>query len=120
MWRQRQRGDRPHPRQRRARATILDIDRRAGEAIARESGLTFIEGDVADTRSLWARVAAAGAFGILVNSAGVDQHAFFGGTSAQQWRRLHAINLETVFATTHSVLPAMQDARFDQPHQHRL
>jgi 2-hydroxycyclohexanecarboxyl-CoA dehydrogenase len=95
-----------------ARVTILDIDRRAGEAMAAEHGVSFIEGDVADTEALRARVTAAGAFSILVNSAGVDQHGFFGETSPGQWRRWLAINLEAVFATTHAVLPAMQQARF--------
>jgi 2-hydroxycyclohexanecarboxyl-CoA dehydrogenase len=95
-----------------AQVAILDIDRRAAEAMARECGLAFIEGDVADTETLRARVAAAGTFDILVNSAGVDQHAFFGTTSPAEWRRLLAINLEAVFAATHAVLPAMQAARF--------
>lgn len=95
-----------------ALVTILDIDRRAGETMAPEYGLTFIEADVADTEALRARVAAAGAFGILVNSAGIDQHRFFGETSPPEWRRWLAINLEAVFATTHAVLPAMQEARF--------
>ena len=95
-----------------ARTTILDIDRRAGEAIALECGSTFIESDVADTETLRARVAAAGACSILVNCAGVDQHSFFGETSPLEWRRLLAINLEAVFATTHAVLPAMQQAHF--------
>jgi 2-hydroxycyclohexanecarboxyl-CoA dehydrogenase len=95
-----------------ARTTILDIDRRAGEALALECGLTFIEADVEDTQTLRARVAAAGAFSILVNSAGLDQHAFFGETSPPEWRRWLAINLEAVFATTHAVLPAMQHAGF--------
>jgi 2-hydroxycyclohexanecarboxyl-CoA dehydrogenase len=95
-----------------AQTTILDIDRRAGEAMALEYGVTFIEADVADTETLLVRVAAAGAFNILVNSAGVDQHSFFGETSPLEWRRWLAINLEAVFATTHAVLPAMQGARF--------
>jgi 2-hydroxycyclohexanecarboxyl-CoA dehydrogenase len=95
-----------------AQVTILDIDRRAGEAIAGNHGLTFIEGDVADTEALRARVAVAGSFDILVNSAGVDQHSFFGETSPPEWRRWLAVNLEAVFATTHGVLPGMQAARF--------
>jgi 2-hydroxycyclohexanecarboxyl-CoA dehydrogenase len=95
-----------------AKTAILDIDRRAGEAIALECGLTFIEADVADTETLRAQVAATGSFDILVNSAGVDQHAFFGATSPAEWRRYLAINLEAVFATTQAVLPAMQRARF--------
>jgi len=95
-----------------AQVTILDIDRRAGEALVFECGLRFIEGDVADTEASRGRVAVAGAFDILVNSAGVDQHSFFGATSPLEWRRWLAINLEAVFATTHAVLPAMQEARF--------
>ncbi|KWV45566.1 3-oxoacyl-ACP reductase [Bradyrhizobium macuxiense] len=95
-----------------AQATILDRDRRAGEAMVGEYELAFIEADVADTENLRACIAAAGSFDILVNSAGVDQHAFFTATSPPEWRRWLAINLEAVFATTHAVLPAMQAARF--------
>jgi 2-hydroxycyclohexanecarboxyl-CoA dehydrogenase len=95
-----------------ARVTILDINRSAGEALAREHGLTFIEVDVADTEALLAKVAAAGSFDILVNNAGVDQHSFFGETSPAEWRGWLAINLEAVFAATHAVLPSMQAARF--------
>ncbi len=95
-----------------AETTILDIDRSVGEAVARECGVTFIASDVAETDALRARVAAAGRFDILVNSAGVDQHAFFGETSPADWRRLIAVNLEAVFATTQAVLPAMQATRF--------
>jgi 2-hydroxycyclohexanecarboxyl-CoA dehydrogenase len=95
-----------------ARTTILDRDRHAGEAMAREYGPTFVAADVADMEGLRASVAAAGRFDILVNSAGVDQHAFFTTTTPSEWRQLLAINLEAVFATTHVVLPAMQAARF--------
>src|SRR6201999_1943219 len=95
-----------------AQTTIIDRDRHAGEAIARECGLTFIEADVSETETLRARVAAAGHFDVLVNNAGVDQHSFFTETSPDEWRRLLAINLEAVFATTYAVLPAMQSARF--------
>jgi 2-hydroxycyclohexanecarboxyl-CoA dehydrogenase len=41
---------------------------------------------------------------------GVDQHAFFTQTTPQDWRRLIAVNLESVLNTTHAVLPAMQQA----------
>ena len=95
-----------------AQTSILDRDRRAGEAMAGECGVSFIETDVTDTEALRARVAVAGRFDILVNSAGVDQHSFFTGTAPPEWRHLLAINLEAVFATTHAVLPAMQAARF--------
>lgn len=95
-----------------ARVTILDIDRRAGEALAHAHGLTLVEADVGDAETLRALVATAGSFDILVNCAGIDQHAFFGETSPPEWRRWLAVNLEAVFATTHAVLPAMQAKRF--------
>jgi len=95
-----------------AHTTIVDRDRSAGKAISNECRLKFIAADVADTEALRASVGAAGRFDTLVNSAGVDQHAFFTATTPPEWRQLLAINLEAVFATTHAVLPAMQAARF--------
>jgi 2-hydroxycyclohexanecarboxyl-CoA dehydrogenase len=95
-----------------AQTAILDIDRRLGEVVAQQCGSTFIACDVTDIEALRTKIAAAGSFDILVNSAGVDQHSFFGETTPDEWRRLLAINLEAVFATTHAVLPAMQAARF--------
>ena len=55
---------------------------------------------------------ATGPFDILVNNAGMDQHAFFTNTTVAQWRDLLAVNLESVFATTHVALPSMQAAGF--------
>ncbi len=56
-------------------------------------------------------VAEYGPFQVLVNSAGIDQHAFFTHTQPHEWNHLLRINLETVLNTTHAVLPAMQQAR---------
>ena len=95
-----------------AAVTVVDIDREAGEAIAAAHGLEFIAADVTDGAALRERLAAAGPFDSLVNNAGVDQHAFFTDTSPADWRRLLAVNLESVFTVTHIVLPAMQAARF--------
>ena len=66
----------------------------------------------ATTTRVHAVVQQLGPFDILVNSAGVDQHAFFTETTPQDWRRLLAVNLESVFSTTHAVLPAMQAAGY--------
>ena len=57
-------------------------------------------------------IAQQGAFDILVNNAGLDQHAFFTATSPQDWTKLLAVNLVSVLACTHAVLPAMQSAGF--------
>ena len=53
-----------------------------------------------------------GPFDIVVNNAGVDQHAFFTDTKAEDWARLIGVNLVSVLACTHAALPAMQAAGF--------
>ena len=53
-----------------------------------------------------------GPFDIVVNNAGVDQHAFFTDTTPEDWARLLAVNLVSAFACTHAALPAMQAAGF--------
>ena len=68
--------------------------------------------DVSDPDAVAASVAAHGPFDTLVNCAGIDQHAFFTRTAPADWRRLIAVNLEGVLATTHAVLPAMQAEGF--------
>jgi 2-hydroxycyclohexanecarboxyl-CoA dehydrogenase len=59
-----------------------------------------------------AAVAGQDPFHVLVNNAGVDQHAFFTQTSPADWEMLLGVNLLSVFATTHAVLPAMQLAGY--------
>lgn len=95
-----------------AATTIIDIDHPAGANLAREIGAGFFAADVADAEQVHRIVAEAGPFDILVNNAGVDQHAFFTETKPSDWRRLIAINLESVLAVTHAALPGMQAARF--------
>lgn len=68
--------------------------------------------DLTDFDALRAGIAAHGPFDIVVNNAGVDQHAFFTDTKEADWRRLLLINLETVFAVCHATLPAMQQTGF--------
>ncbi len=68
--------------------------------------------DVTDFERVHAAVAGHGPFDILVNCAGVDQHAYFTRTDPGQWRRLLAVNLEAVLNTTHAALPAMQAAGY--------
>lgn len=91
---------------------IADLDGAAAAALAAETGSASVRLDVADLDAVAACLAAQPAFDTLVNCAGIDQHAFFTRTSATDWRRLLAVNLEAVFATTHAVLPGMQAARF--------
>jgi 2-hydroxycyclohexanecarboxyl-CoA dehydrogenase len=97
-----------------AEVVVADVEVGASAASAASGvGSTRrVQLDVTDFDRVREVGAAYGPFQILVNNAGVDQHAFFTQTSAHEWRRLLAVNLEAVFATTHAVLPAMQTARF--------
>jgi 2-hydroxycyclohexanecarboxyl-CoA dehydrogenase len=91
---------------------IADLDGDAASRLASETGAVALTLDVTDFDRVGAVVAEHGPFAILVNSAGVDQHAFFTRTTPSEWRRLIAVNLEAVFNTTHAVLPAMQAAGY--------
>ena len=91
---------------------IADIDAHAAAAVASECGATPVGLDVSDFEAVQAAVATHGPFDVLVNAAGIDQHAFFTRSSPADWRRLLAVNLEAVFATTFAVLPTMQAAGF--------
>jgi len=95
-----------------AQVLIADIDIDGANALASAIGAAAVQLDVTDLDRVREVIASRGPFQILVNNAGVDQHAFFTKTTPADWRRLLAINLEAVFATTHAVLPAMQAAGF--------
>lgn len=91
---------------------IADLDIGAAQALADGIWARAVQLDVTDLAQVAAVMAEHGPFDILVNNAGVDQHAFFTRTTPDDWRRLIAVNLESVFATTHAALPAMQAAGF--------
>lgn len=95
-----------------AQVVIADLDTARARVLAGEIGATAVQVDVTDAARVREVIEASGPFAILVNSAGADQHAFFTETSFDDWRRLLAVNLESVFATTHAALPAMQKAGF--------
>jgi 2-hydroxycyclohexanecarboxyl-CoA dehydrogenase len=85
-----------------------DLQIEAAQRLAAETGARAVMLDVCDFERVHAMVDELGPFDVLVNNAGVDQHAFFTKTSPQDWRRLLAVNLEAVLNTTHAVLPGMQ------------
>lgn len=94
-----------------AAVTFVDLDAGAGRDVAGSTGASFVRIDVTDYAALSSCIASAGAFDVLVNNAGVDQHAFFTETAPADWERLIAVNLTAVLATTRLVLPGMQQAR---------
>lgn len=92
--------------------TCADIQGGAVARMAEGIGATGVPLDVCDFDQVHEAVGRLGPFDILVNCAGVDQHAFFTNTTPRDWRRLLAVNLEAVLNTTHAVLPAMQAAGY--------
>ncbi|MEY4653031.1 MAG: hypothetical protein RI884_1612 [Pseudomonadota bacterium] len=87
-----------------------DLQVEAATRVAAQTGATALHLDVCDFDRVHAAVAQHGPFDVLAHCVGVDQHAFFTQTTPQDWRRLIAVNLESVLNTTHAVLPAMQQA----------
>lgn len=93
------------------RVTIADRDP-AGQAVAEAIGARFVAIDASAIHSIGPALEGLGPFEALVNNIGVDQHAFFTDTGPEEWRRLLSLNLESAFAFTQAVLPAMQRAGF--------
>lgn len=87
---------------------IADVDADGLARVAADCGAVPVTLDVTDFDAVQAAVSAHGPFDVLVNCAGIDQHAFFTRSTPADWRRLLAVNLEAVFHTTFAVLPAMQ------------
>ena len=95
-----------------ADVVIGDLNAEGAASVAAEFDGVGTALDVTDLGSAEAAVAEHGPFSILVNNAGTDDFAFFTEITPERWRRLLAINLEGVFACTHAVLPAMQEAGY--------
>ena len=95
-----------------ADVVIADTDQAAAQALAGQAGIRAQCLDVSDFGAVQALFAAAGPFQVVVNNAGVDQHAFFTRTTPEDWAFLLAVNLESAFAVTHAALPAMQAAGY--------
>jgi 2-hydroxycyclohexanecarboxyl-CoA dehydrogenase len=95
-----------------AGVVMADLDRGAGESLAHELGAVWRCLDVSDAEAVEAMVRETGPFRIVVNNVGVDQHSFFTSTTPNDWAYLLAVNLESVLAVTHAVLPAMQQAGY--------
>lgn len=102
-----------------ARVMIADINTRAGEAVAASLGTAgaFVPLDVTDEVAWVAAFAAVQAqFGgvhVLVQSAGIAITAAVTETSLEDWRRLHAIDLDGVFLGCKHGVPAIATAIAD-------
>lgn len=94
------------------KVVFCDRDAETGTALAAATGAAFVHMDGTDAAAAEALFLAHGPFDVLVNNIGVDQHAFFTQTTAEDWRFLLSVNLETAFLFTRLALPAMQAARY--------
>jgi len=95
-----------------ASVVVGDVDAEGAREVAAEVDGEAAVLDVTDPASAAAAVEGHGPFAILVNNAGTDDFGFFTEMTPERWRRLVAVNLEGVFACTHAVLPAMQQAGY--------
>jgi NAD(P)-dependent dehydrogenase (short-subunit alcohol dehydrogenase family) len=97
-------------------ATVIavDIDEAAGEAAAQETGGTFIAADVSvqdDVRRLFDEVAAScGRIDIAFNNAGISppEDESILETGIDVWRRVHEVNLTSVYLCCKYVIPHMR------------
>lgn len=95
-----------------AHVVIADLQGDLARSLAAKIGCSALELDMTDFDAVAKAVAEHGPFDILVNSVGVDQHAFFTLTTPQDWRTLLSVNLESVLNATHAVLLGMQAAGY--------
>ncbi len=91
---------------------IGDLDIATATELAGQVGAVAAKLDVTATGVVQQVVSQHGPFDIVVNNAGVDQHAFFTDTTPEDWAKLLAVNLVSVLACTHAALPEMQSAGF--------
>ncbi len=99
-----------------AKIVVTDINARGGRAVAAELGedALFVEHDVTDA-DIWQAaveqaIAVYDGLHILVQSAGIAMNASVEDTSLDDWRRIHAVDLDGVFLGCKTAIPAMRDS----------
>ena len=95
-----------------ARVALADIDEAGGAALAGELGAAalYLRHDVTEEAdwiaNLARAVAAFGRLDIIVNNAGIGPAGTIEKTSLEEWRRVHAVNLDGVFlGCKHGIAP---------------
>ena len=100
-----------------AAVTIMDLDERGGETVVREiveagGRAMFVYGDVsraADCQNaVQETVEAGGGVDILFNNAGVIRHATVTEISEEDWDRVVAINVKSIFLMSKYAIPFME------------
>jgi len=93
-----------------ARVAFVDVDRAAGEALAEELGVRFIECDLTDVGALRAATAQAGPVTVLINNAADDQRYEIEEITPELWDAAQAVNLRHQFFVAQAVIPGMRAA----------
>ena len=99
-----------------ARVAVADIDRGGGEETARRIGAAaiFLPHDVTSEEQWIANLAAAasefGHLDTLVNNAGIGTRGTVESTTLEEWRRIHAVNLEGPFLGCKHAIPLITKA----------
>lgn len=95
-----------------AKVAFIDIQDAEGEALAAETGATFIHCDVTDIPALKASIEAAhqalGPIGVLVNNAANDDRHKADDVTDEYWDRNQDINLKHQFFAAQAVRPQMK------------
>ncbi|MEL6480571.1 MAG: SDR family NAD(P)-dependent oxidoreductase [Pseudomonadota bacterium] len=100
-----------------AAVTLWDVDRALGQETAEAVGAAMVEVDLTDwdaVRSAAARTAAEmGGIDVLVNNAGIaGMNTTVADYPVEEWRRVLAIDLDSVFHCCKAVVPGMVEAGY--------
>ncbi|MEL6574691.1 MAG: SDR family NAD(P)-dependent oxidoreductase [Pseudomonadota bacterium] len=100
-----------------AAVTLWDVDRALGQETAEAVGAAMLEVDLTDwdaVRSAAARTAAEmGGIDVLVNNAGIaGMNTTVADYPVEEWRRVLAIDLDSVFHCCKAVVPGMVEAGY--------
>jgi NAD(P)-dependent dehydrogenase (short-subunit alcohol dehydrogenase family) len=94
-----------------AKVAFLDVDTKAGIALAERTGARFVTSDLLDIDALRAAVREVESMhdgvGVLINNAGKDDRQSFATVEPADWRRLLAFNLDHQFFASQAVSAGM-------------
>ena len=79
----------------------------AAAALAAETGARAIRCDAAGTEAVAAAVASIPPVDVLVNNAGISHVGLISQITPEEWDRLFAVNVKSIYNTVRAVLPAM-------------
>ncbi len=100
-----------------AKLVITDLSDEKGQALAERLGCDYLHQDVTDEEGWNTTIAATqekhGVLQILVNNAGIEGNISTGNpeeVSYEDWKKVHAVNLDGVFLGCRAAIPAMRRA----------